>query len=82
MPQIANISGAVVRFTDKAGKVVEIQPGEAESVDIDRDSVRLKAKERANLVRVGGSDKQAAKIAREKSPVAPAEALKDSAASA
>jgi hypothetical protein len=73
--QIANISGAVVRFTEKSGKVVEIEPGKAEPVDIDKDNPFLVARERANLVKVGGSEAQARKAARERTPVAPADTL-------
>ena len=73
--QIANISGAVVRFTDKSGKVVEIEPGMAEPVDIDRNNPFVLARERANLVRIGGTEAQAKKAARERTPVAPADTL-------
>lgn len=75
MVQIANISLSVQRFTEPGGKVVEIEPGHADSVEIDRDNVRLQAKVRAGLIIVGGTEAQAAKRAREKSPVAPAAAI-------
>lgn len=75
MVQIANISRSVQRFTEPGGRVVEIEPGHAENVDVDRDGVRLLAKVRAGLIVVGGTEAQAAKRAREKSPVAPATAI-------
>lgn len=75
MVQIANISRSVQRFTEPGGKVVEIDPGHADNVDLDRDNVRLQAKVRAGLIIVGGTEAQASKRAREKTPVAPASAI-------
>lgn len=75
MVQISNISGSTQRFTERSGNRVEINPGHSASVDLDRDDVRVQAKVRANLIAVGGTPAQAAKVAREKSPVAPADAI-------
>lgn len=69
MVQIANISHLVQRFTDKDGGIVEIDPGASQDVNIDKDDPRVWAKENARLIVVGGTEKQAAKVAREKSPV-------------
>lgn len=55
MVQIANISTTVQRLTDRSGKVVEIQPGETTSVDIDKESFRVTAKVRAQFITVGGT---------------------------
>jgi hypothetical protein len=77
MVQVANMSANVQRFTQKDGSRVAIEPGEALDVSIDRDDVRLVAKERARLVSVGGTKAKAARTARRKTPVAPADDLKE-----
>ncbi|WP_061930137.1 hypothetical protein [Aureimonas sp. AU22] len=69
MVQVANISHIVQRLTDKAGEVHEIEPGEHATIDIDKDNPHVEAKVNARLIEIGGSEKQAARAAREKSPV-------------
>lgn len=74
MPHIANISPNPILFREKPkadggeGDVVEIAPGDAKSVDIDRDHDRVTAYENAKLIVVGGTEAQAKKAARERSP--------------
>ncbi|WP_416358227.1 hypothetical protein ACLNGM_10080 [Aureimonas phyllosphaerae] len=69
MVHVANISHIVQRLTDKAGEVHEIEPGEHANVDVDRDNPHVEAKVTARLIELGGNERQAAKAAREKSPV-------------
>jgi hypothetical protein len=64
MPNIANISFTVQRFTQSDGSRVAIEPGQSAPVDLPRDSKFITAKERAGLIRVGGTKRQAAKAAR------------------
>lgn len=65
MPQIANVSYNPLNFTEKDGTVVEILPGEAKPVDIDKDNINVTARENARLIVVGGTEAQAKKVARE-----------------
>lgn len=71
MVQIANISQSRHIFRQKDGTDVDIGPGEAASVDIDRDDFTLSCKVGAGQIVVGGTEKAAAKVARERSPVSP-----------
>lgn len=68
--QIANLSTRALIFRDKAGEVVEIAPGDAQNVDVARDHPVVVARENARLIRVGGSEAQAKKLARTGSPEA------------
>lgn len=75
MPNVANVSGVVQRLTEKSGRVVEIAPGSAENIDIDRDNKFLRAKVKAGLLKVGGNRATARKVARQETPIAPADAV-------
>lgn len=67
---IANISIHTQRFTDKQGNCIEIAPGDSANVDISKDDIHVRAKTKANLIKVGGTEKQSLKNARELVPTA------------
>lgn len=71
MVQIANTGHNPIAFREKGGTVIEIQPGDAKPVDIDRKHTRVTAYENARLIKVGGTEAQAKKVAA-KSAAAPA----------
>ena len=68
MPQIANLSGSPVLFREDDGRLVEILPGEAAPVNASKDHPRIVAHEAAGLIKVGGTEAQAKKAARDQSP--------------